>query len=747
MLLLVAGLYACALFWLWCSRHVVQPAHAARRALAECEALGRTLLATAPCALCALSCVNGRLVFSNALALQWLGAGAGQTLPDTADTRRLLRHALTAFEPGTMEAFNAHDGRSLTVAYAPTRYRKQDVVLCAFADISARAEMEHLLGRAKAQADKVYQSGAGILSTITHEIRTPLYGMLGTLEVLGTTALNEEQRQQVERIQSASVTLQQFIGDILDIAKIESGQFAPETSAFDPCELVESTIAFHAGTAEQKGLILYGCLETSVPDCVSGDAGRIRQILSNLLSNAIKFTESGQVVARVRAQALPDAKIRLDLQVADSGIGIAAAEQARLFEPFHQAGAGSLATRGAGLGLFLCARLAALMGSRIQVISEPGLGSSFSISFVLDKVDAPPAPAPQLQGLPVLVRSVRKEASENLSQWLRHWGAQSRTVPAGIVASGDEDGVLVDLALSGSAAPAPWKGPRIAAGTARSGSAGLVDRHSARQIGYAIQHLMSGDAGTHPDALRPIHGPLNLRILVAEDNPINQATLRDQLTRLGCDATFASDGAEGLAMWNIHPFDLVLTDIDMPNMNGYAFASALRAQGAAAPIIGLAAGATRAEEQRCVAAGMNAWLAKPIDLRTLRQRLQAYATASLDAREGSAVTPRAPAASQRPGAPAVPAKYKAVFLETMGQDVVRLETSMKNGDSPDMRAVLHRIRGGLAAVQMIHLSRQAEDLAALLRKDSLDAAMFAQLAAFIGQLRDRIREIAEGQDR
>ncbi|MGS1007212.1 ATP-binding protein [Achromobacter anxifer] len=640
LLLLIVALYAAAVLWFWCRRHIVRPAHAARRALAECEALGRTMLATVPCALCALSRANGRLVFSNALALQWLGAGAGQALPDTPDVRRLLRQALEAEEPGDIEAFNAHDGRVLTVAYAPTRYRRQDVVLCAFADISARAEMEHLLGLAKAQADKVYESGAGILSSITREIRMPLYGMLGTLEVLGMTALNQEQRQHVDRIQSASLVLQQLTGDLLDIARIESGQFSQEASAFDPRELVEGAVAAHAPVAEQKGLIIYGSIDASVPDCVCGDAGRIQQILGHLLGNAIKFTESGQVVARLRAQAIPDARLRLDLQVTDSGIGIASAEQARLFEPFHRAAASSQAARGAGLGLglFLCARLAALMGTRVQVISEPGLGSSFSVSFMLDQAQAPCGPAPRLLG---------------------------------------------------------------------------------------------------PQARNLLH----LRILVVEGNLINQATLHDQLVRLGCHATLASDGAEGLALWNIQPFDLVMTDTDMPGMSGYALARALRAQGVTAPIIGLVTNASRVEEQRCEAAGMEGWLAKPIGLRALRQRLQAYATAPPHAQGVAAAAQRTAAAASRTGAAEVPAKYKAIFLETMDRDITRLETSMRSGDAADVRSLLHRIRGGLAAVHMVHLLRQADDLAAWQRKEGLGGTMPQQIAAFIEQLRGKMRDI------
>ncbi len=746
LLLLAAGLYAGALLWFWCRRRIILPARATRQALAECEALCRTMLATAPGALCALSRENGRLVFGNALALQWLGAGAGQVLPDTPDARRLLMQALQAREPGNIDAFKTHDGRRLTVAYAPTRYRRQDVVLCAFADISARADMERLLKRAKAQADRLYESGAGILSAINREIRTPLHGVLGTLEVLGMTALNEEQRQHVDRVQNASLALQQLMDDLLDIARIESGQFSLETGAFDPLELVESTVAAHAPIAERKGLIIYGCLDTSVPNCVTGDAGRIRQILNNLLSNAIKFTDSGHVVARLRAQAMPDARVRLDLQVADSGIGIAAAQQAKLFEPFHQAAAGTQAARGAGLGLglFLCARLAALMGTRIQVISEPGLGSSFSISFMVDRADALAYTPPLLQGLSVLVRSARKEAGESVAQWLRQWGAQSRTVPAGIVANGNEAGMLVDLALHKNAEHAPWRGPRIVAGSARSGGGTvLVDRHSAREIGYAVQHLMQGGTDRPPHAALPAHRLLNLRVLVVESDLINQATLQDQLARLGCHATVASDGAEGLALWNIQPYDLVMADADMPGMNGYAFAAALRAQGATVPILALVTSTPRAEEQRCAAADMNGWLAKPIGLRTLRQRLQAYAAAPPRKPDRPAAPLQSTAEPPRPGKPVVPAKYKAVFLETMDKDLVRLEASMKSGDNADIRALLHRIRGGLAAVHMAPLLAQADDLAALHRKDGLGGAMPQQVASFVAQLRDKMLEIAK----
>lgn len=185
-----------------------------------------------------------------------------------------------------------------------------------------------------------------------------------------------------------------------------------------------------------------------------------------------------------------------------------------------------------------------------------------------------------------------------------------------------------------------------------------------------------------------------------------------------------------------------MTNIGMPGMDGYEFAGALRALGAEIPVVGLLANPTKAEKQRCMAAGMDAWLAKPISLRALRQQLQAYAAARTATESIPAAVQRTTAGPPLPGAPAIPAKYRAVFLETMERDIARLEASRNSGDGADVRAALHRIRGGLAAVHMTHLSRQAEDLETQLRKGGLDGAMPARLAAFVTQLRDKMTEIS-----
>ena len=230
LLMLGLGLAAGCGYLFWYNRRVIHPAEIAHLDMVESEEFNRTVLDTAPVALCVLSRLEGRIVFGNALAAQWLDIGVGEQLRDSAETNKLLRQVLGASGPGTLETFRTHDGRTLFVAFAPTRYKKQDVVLCAFADISARAEMEQTLAQAKQQADRANEAKSTFLATMSHEIRTPLYGVLGTLEVLSLTPLNEAQRRHVDRIQDSSVILQQLISDILDITKIESGQLALQLS-------------------------------------------------------------------------------------------------------------------------------------------------------------------------------------------------------------------------------------------------------------------------------------------------------------------------------------------------------------------------------------------------------------------------------------------------------------------------------------------------------------------------------------
>ena len=213
---------------------------------------------------------------------------------------------------------------------------------------------------------------------MSHEIRTPLYGVLGNIELLELTSLDKRQREYLSTIQRSSSVLFQLISDVLDVSKIESGQMAVEAKDFCPLDVFEDAVRSYAATAANKGLTIFACADATLPPRVRGDAVRIRQIINNLLSNAIKFTDSGRVVLRLKVSELEQGQVSLQWQVSDTGVGISEQQLAQLFKPFSQVG-GSERAGGAGLGLSICARLCEMMGANLRVVSEPGLGSSFSL--------------------------------------------------------------------------------------------------------------------------------------------------------------------------------------------------------------------------------------------------------------------------------------------------------------------------------------------------------------------------------
>ncbi|PTX06093.1 hybrid sensor histidine kinase/response regulator [Achromobacter mucicolens] len=723
----------------WYSRHVIAPASKAQRDIVEKEEFSRTLIETAPVALCVLARPMGQVVFGNSLALQWLGAEAGREMDNSPKTNLFLRQVLGATGPGTIASFEATDGRPLYVAYAPTRYNHQDVVLCAFSDISARAVIEQALTDAKREADKASEAKSTFLATMSHEIRTPLYGVLGTLQLMSLTALDEEQRQHLERMQSSSAILLQLISDVLDITKIEAGQLALEYSDFNPRELVEECTNAYAAMAEQKGLLLFCSVDVDVPGWMTGDPVRIRQILSNLLSNAIKFSDSGHVIVRLTVAQVLDDKTLLRLQVVDTGIGIPKEGQAQLFVPFYQIDSGSHTVRGAGIGLSICARLAGLMGTSIRVTSELGLGSSFSLDLPLSVVARQPVSPPDLRGMNVYVRSPHHELSENVCQWLKRWGAAAIPASAPLPAGTPED-ILVDVLYTGSADLADWPGHHVLASTSAKPPTARTIKviASVEHIAAGILAAVRGEPALTPDADTGDFSPLGLSILVAEDNPINQVTLQHQLEQLGCEVTLASDGAEALMLWGLAHYDVVLTDVNMPRMNGYELVQALRAQGATIPVIGVTANAMREEEERCLAAGMTSWLVKPISLSTLRRHLQGTGAQSADIAEAAA-QPRATRQSEP--APTVPEKYRALFISTMEADVTQMVRALEINDQRLLGRTLHRMRGALSVMQMTALTERLEALEDLLRGAGLDAVAQAEGHAVVRLLRDTLAEI------
>ncbi|MGF6418473.1 two-component system capsular synthesis sensor histidine kinase RcsC [Stenotrophomonas sp. AN71] len=616
LLLLLAGV-ALRLLRHRVDRQLIQPALQQHRRLLENLDFSATVIDMAPAGICVLRRSDRQLLLCNQLLRDWLGEEG-----EHSDWQAPWRGH--AGERGRGLEFTTRDGRQLQVLHAACRYQGDDVLLCVFHDISRHRQAQAALSSARQAADAANQAKSAFLATMSHEIRTPLYGVLGTLELLGHTVLDARQSQYLRTIESSSSVLLQLISDVLDVSKIESGQLSLEPAAFSPRELTESVLRSFAASATCKGLQILVCTDPCLPTRVLGDADRIRQVLGNLLSNAIKFTEHGRVVLRVRQVQREGESSVLGWQVTDTGVGIAAEEQGRLFEPFRQI-RGAASAQGTGLGLSISDRLVRLMSGELQVVSEPGLGSSFSVRLplpVLASAEDGPALQPEP---PILVRGRDRELVDSACGWLRRWGANAQALQ-GDPTLFDHDGTI--LMDAEAATPLAWSGPRVVASieggdppTADTDGSLLVTLHSMAAIGAALASVQQQRAAL-PEAAR-VAPPmaLGLRVLAVEDNPINRVILAEQLRTLGCDVELAQDGVEALQCCRERTFDLVVTDINMPRMDGHALARQLRDDGNPVPVVGATANATAEERERCVASGMQGYLSKPIDIARLRKAL------------------------------------------------------------------------------------------------------------------------------
>lgn len=615
-------------------RQLIQPAHRQHLQLLESVDFGSTVIEMAPVGMCVLRCHDARVMLENQLARDWLGRDTG-TGDWTGAWRRTGALAQCTARGRRAVDFTTADGRQLQVLYASTRYHGDDVLLCVFNDISRHRQIQAALSAAKQAADEASQAKSAFVATMSHEIRTPLYGVLGTLELLGNTALDPRQAQYLKTIQHSSSVLLQLISDILDVSKIESGQLTLASSTFSPLDLAETTLRAYAAAAARKQLQIVVCTDPRLPAQVAGDADRIRQVLGNLLSNAIKFTDSGRIVLRVKLLACEGGTATVSWQVTDTGIGIAAAEHARLFEPFRQA-SGHGRADGTGLGLSISDHLVRLMNGEMRLVSEPGLGSSFTVILplgvdagVLADADACTDGPHLLPHPPVYVRAALAELTDSACQWLQRWGASARRYNADLPVPREPGAILVDSDPR-DMTPIEWPGPRVVA-LADAGDPVCEDPTqpdqltvttlSIRAIADAVFRLQQGNQAPPTLATRAPRASLGLHVLVAEDNPINRLILKEQLETLGCSVVTACDGHEALARCTTEVFDVVLTDINMPGLGGHALARHLRQQGHAMPVIGATANATPEERERCLAGGMTDYLVKPIDIGTLRHAL------------------------------------------------------------------------------------------------------------------------------
>ncbi|WP_338490714.1 response regulator [Pseudomonas trivialis] len=702
----------------WYRRQVINPARLAHERIAESVAFSRVIIDTAPTGLCVVRRSDGKVLIENQRAQQW---------PGTA--RLVAAMAGTHDGADSGEIHLEIEGRHLQIGFVSTRYQAEDVRLYAFNDITRHIDDAQALEDARRAADAANEAKTLFLATMSHEIRTPLYGVLGTLELLGLTDLDAHQQTYLQTIQRSSATLFQLISDVLDVSKIESGQMAIEAVEFCPLDMLEDTLHTYAAFARRKGLQLYSCIDAQLPDAVLGDPMRIRQILNNLVSNAIKFTDIGRVVIRARVTARDSDHVELEWQVTDSGAGIAEAQQAKLFDLFYQAPA-TASEGGAGLGLPICRWLAQMMDGEIRVVSEPGLGSSFTLKIRLPlcggALTQPPLIEPSTTA--VYVQAPVRELAQSVTDWLNRLG-----IAAHLAAPGQEPdprhGVLVDLLPDTPARP--WPGQRVQcvpgahSPPLHTAQGWVVDLHDLRALATTVSLAQHGKHEQPPAARRQSAGQLGLRILVAEDNPVNQAIIKEQLAALGCSATLADNGEQALQLWQPQAFDLVLTDVNMPLMNGYDLARTLREHDPHLPIIGVTANAMREEGVRCLAVGMNAWIVKPLSLQTLRAQLIKLCQVK--------PPPEVPIAAFVDRVQLSDA-MRALFISSMRQDLQRIGAALAQRDVRSLGQLLHAAAGALGAVQALDLAQACIELETALDHGLLDPVLEDQINAVMQRL-------------